>query len=209
MRYIKEQHIIEFKAWGGAVSTLDNIINAGKEDELDTLFEEWGENTGRTLTETEINDLLWFESSEIYEALGLNEDGETPCNEEWKLFTETVTDERTQRAIISILKDFNHPYNKPITETELRGLISAHNLRDEVQSLSISAGMTLSLDLIGTVDDITFDFVVENIPDENGNNVWHSRTIVTVHNNLNDIEKDCYILDIIDEANEIFGGIRQ
>lgn len=67
-------------SWSGAIDTLDDIQNAEKEDEfmeyLEMAFE------GTTPTQTEINDFIWFERESIYEALGLDENGCLPEDEE-------------------------------------------------------------------------------------------------------------------------------
>ena len=65
---------LEDMVWSGAVDTLKTIKEAGKEDELMQLLEEVFMD--KTPTDTEVNDFLWFETSFIYERLGLNEDGE-------------------------------------------------------------------------------------------------------------------------------------
>ena len=62
--------------WSGAVDTLDAIIEADKENELMWLLEEMFFD--HTPTETEMNDVLWFESDWIYEHLGLDKNGEIP-----------------------------------------------------------------------------------------------------------------------------------
>lgn len=63
-------------SWSGALDTLKDIENAGKEEELMQFLEEVF--TDRTPTETEVNDFLWFEREFIYENVGLNENGELP-----------------------------------------------------------------------------------------------------------------------------------
>lgn len=63
-------------SWSGALDTLKDIENAGKEEELMQFLEEVF--TDRTPTETEVNDFLWFEREYIYENVGLNENGELP-----------------------------------------------------------------------------------------------------------------------------------
>lgn len=66
-------------SWSGAESTLDIIRDADKEDELMELLEEtYGEETP---TETELNDYLWYESEDIFDRLGLDENGK-PIDEE-------------------------------------------------------------------------------------------------------------------------------
>jgi hypothetical protein len=62
-------------SWSGARDTLEDIIKAEKEDEfmdlLDTYF-----SCEKELTDTELNDFIWFSRDEIYENLGLDENGE-------------------------------------------------------------------------------------------------------------------------------------
>lgn len=62
-------------SWSGARDTLEDIIKAEKEEEfmqyLDEVFCDSDE-----ITDTELNDFIWFERDTIYENLGLNENGE-------------------------------------------------------------------------------------------------------------------------------------
>lgn len=67
----REMSIRDFKAWSGACSTLKAIINADKVDELEFLLDEIYPDG---LTETELNDLLWFEGDWIYEALEMSDE---------------------------------------------------------------------------------------------------------------------------------------
>lgn len=62
--------------WSGALDTLEDIEKADKEEELMTHLEEVFMD--ETPTDTNVNDYLWFERASIYEALGLNENGELP-----------------------------------------------------------------------------------------------------------------------------------
>lgn len=58
-------------SWSGAVTTLEKIEEAGKEEELmDFLEEEFVE----TPTETDVNDFLWFEDEYIFEQLGIKDE---------------------------------------------------------------------------------------------------------------------------------------
>lgn len=63
-------------SWSGALDTLADIENAGKEEELMDFLEEMF--TDRTPTDTEINDLLWHDRESVYQAVGLNSNGELP-----------------------------------------------------------------------------------------------------------------------------------
>ena len=57
-----------FNAWSGAVDTLDRIQREGKCAELENVLEELYPDG---MTETELNDLLWFDSESVYEWIGI------------------------------------------------------------------------------------------------------------------------------------------
>ena len=57
-----------FNAWSGAKDTLDRIQREGKCAELENILEELYPDG---MTETELNDLLWFDSESVYEWLGI------------------------------------------------------------------------------------------------------------------------------------------
>lgn len=59
------------QCWSGAKDTLDIIIDNDKEDELMQLLEEIFYDN---VDETTLNDYLWFDREEIYEALGIKEE---------------------------------------------------------------------------------------------------------------------------------------
>ena len=63
-------------SWSGALDTLADIENAGKEDELMQHLEDMFAD--RTPTDTDVNDYLWHDREYVYEALGLNSNGEIP-----------------------------------------------------------------------------------------------------------------------------------
>lgn len=77
----------DFKPWSGAVSTYERIVREGKLDrleaELDALYD--GE-----MTDTQLNDLLWFEPDEVYRMCGMR--NETDINEE----IEELRDEQSE-----------------------------------------------------------------------------------------------------------------
>ena len=58
-----------FDAWSGARDTKDLIIGNNKVDEFDFLIEELYPDG---LTETLLNDILWFEEDWICETLGID-----------------------------------------------------------------------------------------------------------------------------------------
>ena len=60
-----------FDAWSGAVDTKETIINEGKDKDFDYLIEELYPDG---LTDTQLNDLLWFEEDWLFEMLGIEID---------------------------------------------------------------------------------------------------------------------------------------
>lgn len=62
----QEISLVEFKAWGGAVSRLEKIIEYDMVDEAtDYIVAVLGD----TFTETELNDFLWFEMDTLFEEI--------------------------------------------------------------------------------------------------------------------------------------------
>ena len=68
MKIVSEIGLEEFNAWSGAVTTKERIIEEGKEREFENLIEEC---YPEGLTDTELNDLLWFEYEWILDSLGI------------------------------------------------------------------------------------------------------------------------------------------
>lgn len=60
--------INEFNLWQGAEDTFNRIVEAEKLDELEMLLEDTYPNG---LSDTTLNDILWFESEWVYEALDM------------------------------------------------------------------------------------------------------------------------------------------
>ena len=68
MKIVNEITIANFKAWEGAVETVEVIVEHDMVEEFDMLMEEvYPEG----LTDTQLNDLLWFDSQWVYESLGM------------------------------------------------------------------------------------------------------------------------------------------
>lgn len=65
--------INRFKPWSGAVSTWDTIVDEDKLDALEFILEDL---YPEGITDTQLNDILWFESDWIYENLGIIEEDE-------------------------------------------------------------------------------------------------------------------------------------
>jgi len=74
-----ELDLARFEAWSGAVYTLDRIREEGKCEELEYMLEELYPNG---LTETQLNDLLWFEREWLYESLGISDEEDEDEEEE-------------------------------------------------------------------------------------------------------------------------------
>lgn len=68
-----------YHPWNGAVDTWNTIEENGLLEELDNLLEDLYPDG---LSETELNDLLWFDSDWIFEQLGISED-EEPIDDEF------------------------------------------------------------------------------------------------------------------------------
>lgn len=73
MKISYELNLSTFKAWSGAVDTLDRIQREGKCEELESILEDIHPEG---MTETELNDLLWFEPDAVYEWLGMRTESE-------------------------------------------------------------------------------------------------------------------------------------
>ena len=76
MKVTYEFDLSEFKAWSGAVETLEKIrkfdlIHPGAMNAAQQYIEEC---LGNEATETEINDMLWFEDGAILDAIGYYEE---------------------------------------------------------------------------------------------------------------------------------------
>lgn len=68
-----------FDTWSGATDTKKAIINAGKESEFENLIEELYPDG---ITDTQLNDILWFEPEYIFETLGISEEEDDDDDEE-------------------------------------------------------------------------------------------------------------------------------
>ena len=63
-----ELDLERFEAWSGAKRTLERVINEGKCGLLEQMLEELYPDG---MTETQLNDLLWFDSESVYEWVGI------------------------------------------------------------------------------------------------------------------------------------------
>lgn len=79
MKIITEQSFDRFEAWSGGKDTQDKIIEAGKADQFESIIEDLYPDG---MTDTELNDLLWFDSESVFEWLGIEDEEETEEEEE-------------------------------------------------------------------------------------------------------------------------------
>lgn len=76
MKVTYEFNLREFKAWSGAVDTLNKIESFDIEHPgaMDRAQEYIEEHLGDEATETEVNDFLWFEEDAILDYIGYTDD---------------------------------------------------------------------------------------------------------------------------------------
>ena len=70
MKITSEMSLKNFKAWSGAKDTLNKLIELDKCDDLEFILDDLYPDG---LTDTQLNDILWFEDKWIYETLGIEE----------------------------------------------------------------------------------------------------------------------------------------
>ena len=73
MKVVNEISIADFNAWSGAIKTKETIVENCKVDDFDNMIEDLYPDG---LTDTQLNDLLWFDSEWIFETLGICEEEE-------------------------------------------------------------------------------------------------------------------------------------
>jgi hypothetical protein len=73
MKIISELSIVNFQAWSGAIDTQKRIIDENKVNDFDSYIEELCPDG---LTDTQLNDILWFDSENVFEYLGISEEEE-------------------------------------------------------------------------------------------------------------------------------------
>ena len=68
MKTYNETKLVDFQAWSGAVDTKNTIIDHDKQTDFEYLIEELYPDG---LSETQLNDLLWFDAEWVFEQLGI------------------------------------------------------------------------------------------------------------------------------------------
>lgn len=73
MKISREMNLRNFGAWSGAKDTLNKLIELDKCEELEAVLEDIYPDG---ISETQLNDILWFDDEWIFETLGIEEDEE-------------------------------------------------------------------------------------------------------------------------------------
>ena len=71
MKITREMNLRDFEAWSGAKNTLNKLIELNKCEELEEVLEDL---YPEGISETYLNDILWFDAEWIYEKLGIEEE---------------------------------------------------------------------------------------------------------------------------------------
>ena len=68
MKITSEMSLRNFKAWAGGKVTLNKLIELDKCDDLEFILDDLYPDG---ITNTQLNDILWFEDEWIYDMLGI------------------------------------------------------------------------------------------------------------------------------------------
>ena len=71
MKYTVEESLQDFKAWSGGKDTLDDLWAHDVVDKAEEYINMIMDGREELPTQTEINDILWFERDEIYRYCGI------------------------------------------------------------------------------------------------------------------------------------------
>ena len=107
-----ELDLNSFEAWSGAKETLERIQREGKCEELENVLEELYPDG---MTETELNDLLWFDSESVYEWLGIR--------------SEAQIEKEIEEAEVELeekLSDLEFDLDDDLTEEERKDIIESY-----------------------------------------------------------------------------------
>ena len=117
MKYYVETSLENFEAWSGGRDTLEVLIEKGLCDTVEACLEE---ALGEDISDTDINDTLWFERDMIAEWCGFSswealENGEEEAEEE-------TEEEEPEENNFSRWCNENYPACKGCPYEKLRGL---------------------------------------------------------------------------------------
>ena len=76
MQYVKDDSLTNFPFWSGAKSNADMLTYDELQQLDDVLPEYFNTGDGQLPTETEINDMFWFDFATVCEAIGLQYDAD-------------------------------------------------------------------------------------------------------------------------------------
>ena len=107
-----ELDLNRFEAWSGAKETLERIQREGKCEELENVLEELYPDG---MTETELNDLLWFDSESVYEWLGIRSESQ---------IKEKI--EEAEAELEEKLSDLEFDLDDDLTEEERKDIIESY-----------------------------------------------------------------------------------
>ena len=107
-----ELDLNSFQAWSGAKDTLERIQREGKCTELENILEELYPDG---MTETELNDLLWFEPETVYEWLGIRSEGQIEKEIE-----------EAEAELEEKLSDLEFDLDDDLTEEERKDIIESY-----------------------------------------------------------------------------------
>ena len=107
-----ELDLNNFQAWSGAKDTLERIQREGKCSLLEQILEDTYPDG---MTETELNDLLWFEPETVYEWLGIRSE------EQIKKEIEEAEEEFEEK-----LSDLEFDLDDDLTEEERKDIIESY-----------------------------------------------------------------------------------
>lgn len=97
MTILSETNFESFEPWSGACDTWDRIEREGK---LDRLEQALSEIYGDSMADTTLNDMLWFESDEVYKLIGMKTDEE---------IAEEARERNRVKEDIQSLRDITNP----------------------------------------------------------------------------------------------------
>ena len=107
-----ELDLNRFEAWSGAKETLERIQREGKCAELENVLEELYPDG---MTETELNDLLWFDSESVYEWLGIRSEAQIEKEIE-----------EAEEELKEKLSDLEFDLDDDLTEEERKDIIESY-----------------------------------------------------------------------------------
>lgn len=126
MNITYELDLEHFEAWSGAEDTLDRIQREGKCEELETILEDLYPDG---MSETQLNDLLWFDSDKVFEWLGIRT--ETEIQAEIDEAEDELNDMLEEWADIVQDPDYSEEERKRIWEDEYKDQVE--ELRERIK----------------------------------------------------------------------------